>query len=270
MVDRKSLGSLRLRVAAAVVGIVVILGALHLGAVPFALVVATISAFALNEFYALFREKHQRPNEVLGVVAGVSFPLGAVLAGKTGLVSALFLAAAATALWYLVFPKTKLTDMAVTLFGAVYIGFMLSFLVLVQALNHGTWLVMLVLGATWINDTAAYFAGVTLGRRRLAPNVSPGKTWEGTVVGVGLTTLALGAMVFVTYLDTIERLILGGVVATAAIGGDLAESRIKRELGVKDAGKLIPGHGGFLDRFDSLLLVSGTSYYLLTVLFKLR
>lgn len=269
-IDRKALGNLRLRVLAAVVGMVVIVGALFVGSAPFALVVAAISALALREFYALFRAHRYHPNEVLGLIAGALFPLSALVFGKTGLVGISFLLVLATLLWYVAFSKTRLADMAITVFGAVYVGFLLSFLVLIRGLDHGPSLVLLVLAATWINDTVAYFVGVTIGQAKLAPKISPGKTWEGTIGGIAATTAALAALGIVSYLDVIERTILGAVVATSAIAGDLVESRIKRELKVKDSGVLIPGHGGFLDRFDSMVFVSGAAYFILTMLFKLR
>lgn len=268
--DRKALGNLRLRVVVATAGIIVIVGALFIGRLAFALVIAAICGLALNEFYALARQHDCWPNEVLGVIAGAAFPLAAVAYGLAGLVAVVFAATAVTLIWYLVFAKTNLADMAMTLLGAVYVGLLLSFLVLIAGFHYGTQLVLLVLVGTWINDTVAYLVGVTFGSRKLAPGISPGKTWEGTIGGVAMTVAAFGAMSFIAYLDVFERVILGAVIAIAAVVGDLAESRMKRELGVKDAGKRIPGHGGFLDRFDSLMLVSGASYYILTVLFKLR
>lgn len=270
MARSEGVGNLSLRIAAGAAGIIIIVATLFLGGLPFALALIIVAGLALNEFYSLFREHHFRPNEVLGIVAGAAFPLAALTYGRTGMTAILFLATTATLIWYLAFPKTGLADMSITVFGSVYVGFLLSYLILIRGLGNGVWLVLLVLVATWINDIVAYAVGVTLGRTKLAPSISPGKTWEGTIAGIAAATLVLGAMTFITYLDTVERTILGGVVGLAAIAGDLAESRLKRELGVKDAGKLIPGHGGFLDRFDSLLFVSGASYYLLTALFKLR
>jgi len=269
-IDQKALANLRLRVVVAIAGIVAILGALQAGRMAFAVVIAAICGLALGEFFGLTRQHHCRPNEVLGVAAGCALPLAAVLYNQAGLIFVLAAATVLTLLWYLAFSGTNLTDMAMTLFGTAYVGLLLSFLVLIDGLGKGTQLVLLVLVGTWINDTVAYLGGVALGKRRLAPDVSPGKTWEGTIIGGASTVGALGAMVFVTYLDTVERMILGGTIAVAAVIGDLAESRIKRELGVKDAGRRIPGHGGFLDRFDSLLFVSPASYYVLTALFKLR
>ncbi len=269
-IDQKALANLRLRVVVAIAGIVAILGALQAGRMAFAVVIAAICGLALGEFFALARQHHCRPNEVLGVAVGCALPLAAVLYNQAGLVFVLAAATVLTLLWYLSFSGTNLTDMAMTLFGTAYVGLLLSFLVLIDGLGKGTQLVLLVLVGTWINDTVAYLGGVALGKRKLAPDVSPGKTWEGTIIGAAATVGALGAMVFVTYLDTVERMILGGTIAAAAVIGDLAESRIKRELGVKDAGRRIPGHGGFLDRFDSLLFVSPASYYVLTALFKLR
>lgn len=268
--SRRQTANLRLRVASATVGIIAIVGTLLAGDVWFALAVVGIIVLALNEFYALLRQCHHKPNEVLGLAAGAAFPVAALVGGPAGMATVLFALALTALLWYLVFSKTSLVDIAITVLGAVYVGYLLSYLVLIRGLHKGVWLVLLVLVATWINDIVAYAAGTTLGAIKLAPQVSPGKTVEGTLAGVFAASAALGAMTFISYLDTLERLILGALAAAAATAGDLAESRLKRELGVKDSGKLVPGHGGFLDRFDSLLFVSGASYYALTTLFKLR
>ncbi|RJQ54298.1 MAG: phosphatidate cytidylyltransferase [Actinobacteria bacterium] len=271
MISKKSEGfrNLRLRVLAGSVGIILLLGALFLGDAPFALVIALVAGLALNEFYGLFRARHYRPNEVLGLSAGVAFPVAAYVFGLAGLPVVAFASVVAAFCWYVAFSQTNFADMAITVAGSFYVGLLLSFLVLARSLDVGVWLVLLILVATWVNDTAAYFVGVALGRSRLAPRVSPGKTWEGTIAGILAAGVVLAALAFFPYLDLVERTILGVVVAAAGVAGDLAESRLKRELDVKDSGKAIPGHGGFLDRFDSLIFAAGTGYYLLTALFKL-
>ncbi len=266
----EGLKKLRLRVLVAVAGIVVLLAALFLGDLPFALVLAAIIGLALNEFYALFRSQHYRPNEVLGLIGGVALPLAAYAFGLPGVAAVLCVTTIAGLVWYVAFSSTTFADISVTLSGVLYVGFLLSFLVLTRLLQLGIWLVMLVFVAVWVNDIVAYFVGVTVGRTKLAPRISPGKTWEGTVAGIAASAGILAALYFVPQLDAFERAILGGVVGLVAIFGDLAESRVKRELGVKDSSKMLPGHGGFLDRFDSLLFASGAGYYLFTALFKLR
>ncbi len=124
------------------------------------------------------------------------------------------------------------------------------------AIPDGPWLVLLLFAVIWAADSGAYFAGRAFGERKLSPFVSPGKTWAGVggaigVVGLGLLGLSLGG--WMDRASLLPLLLLGVVVTLVSIGGDLWESRLKREAGVKDSGSLLPGHGGMLDRIDSLL-----------------
>ena len=156
-------------------------------------------------------------------------------------------------------------DTAMTVFGAVYTGFMLSHLVLMRALPDGRSYVVVLFASVWASDVFAYFAGTAFGRHKLAPHVSPRKSWEGAVAG-GLAASAawIIARLFVRGAIPVVSLAIVGVgVAVAAIVGDLVESRIKREAGAKDSGDLLPGHGGFLDRFDSVIAAAVIAYYLL-------
>ena len=119
--------------------------------------------------------------------------------------------------------------------------------------------------SVWANDVFAYLIGSTMGRHKLAPRISPGKSWEGLAAGTLFTVaIWIGLHFVIDSPVSLTWLALTDVgVSAAAIVGDLAESRLKREAGVKDSGRLLPGHGGFLDRFDSLILVSVVAYYLL-------
>jgi phosphatidate cytidylyltransferase len=148
-----------------------------------------------------------------------------------------------------------------TLGGILYLGWLLSYLVALRGLDeHGYW-VFLALFTTFASDTAAFFVGRALGRHKLAPRISPGKTWEGTIAGV------LGAII-VSLLFTLlipipywQAIVLGILVSIFGQLGDLVESLLKRNTGVKDSGKLVPGHGGFLDRIDSVVFVGFVVYY---------
>jgi phosphatidate cytidylyltransferase len=152
-----------------------------------------------------------------------------------------------------------------TIAGILYIGWFLSHLVALRGLENGRNLVFLVLFATWISDTTAFFVGRRFGRHKLAPAISPAKTWEGTIGGV------CGAVVvsILFFTPTLFQLPLGGgqvillSVLVSILGqvGDLIESLLKRNLGVKDSGRLMPGHGGILDRIDSLILAGIVVYY---------
>ena len=150
--------------------------------------------------------------------------------------------------------------------GGLYVGLPLACLIRLRSLDQGfDWLVVALVG-TWICDTAAYFVGCTLGRRKLAPVISPKKTWEGAAGGLvagAASVAALGA--WLLGLSVWQGMLFGIALVAAATVGDLAESVIKRQVGVKDSGNMIPGHGGMLDRIDSLLFVIPLTYLLATL-----
>ena len=144
--------------------------------------------------------------------------------------------------------------------GLVYIGGLGTYLVALR--GRGMAPVFLLYSLIWLGDTAAYFVGLAMGRRALNPRVSPGKTWEGALAALGASVLAgavLGAAA-VPWLGPARGAALGLVASVAGQLGDLIESLLKRDLGVKDSGSWIPGHGGALDRFDSLLLAAPAVY----------
>ena len=146
-----------------------------------------------------------------------------------------------------------------TSMGALYLGIMLGQALALRQLPNGLWWVFLGLAVTWTNDTAAYFTGVTIGRHKLWPRLSPKKTWEGTIGG-WMAAATVGAIwILITPLVNTHSPICGAVVGlfsgVLALFGDLSISTIKRQVGVKDTGTLFPGHGGVLDRLDSLLFV---------------
>jgi phosphatidate cytidylyltransferase len=146
-----------------------------------------------------------------------------------------------------------------TSMGALYIGTMLGQALALRQLPNGMWWVLLGLALTWMNDSAAYFVGVTFGRHKLWPRLSPKKTWEGTIAGWG-TAAVVGALWIVftplnaTYSPSIGA-VVGLIAGILALFGDLSISTIKRQVGVKDTGHIFPGHGGVLDRLDSILFV---------------
>jgi phosphatidate cytidylyltransferase len=153
-------------------------------------------------------------------------------------------------------------SMAVTLLGVFWVGLALAHAVLLRELPHGGGLLADTLIGTFIGDTGAYFGGRLWGTRQLAPRISPGKTVEGLVVGVALGTLAFWfAGLYQDWLSGVEALTIGACVAVAAPLGDLFESLIKRDLGVKDTGRLFGQHGGVLDRLDAVFFTVVVSYY---------
>lgn len=132
-----------------------------------------------------------------------------------------------------------------------------------RLMHNGIWLVLTVLVGTWAYDTGAYFMGRYRGRRPFMHHVSPSKTWEGVAGGALLTVAAMLLLRFGAGLSVALTIILACAVAIASQVGDLAESLLKRYAGAKDSGRIIPGHGGLLDRIDSLLFTGAAAYYIL-------
>ncbi len=162
--------------------------------------------------------------------------------------------------------NSSLSDSGILSLGVLYVGFTLGHLPLTRALNDGSALIFFLLLVTWLGDTGAYAAGKTLGRHKLAPTISPNKTVEGLIGGLLLAVLGAYAakLTFLPMMTPVDCLVLGlGLGAVGALG-DLVESAMKRSAGVKDAGHLLVGHGGFLDRLDSLLFTAPAFYYYLT------
>ncbi|HEU4685313.1 MAG TPA: phosphatidate cytidylyltransferase [Nitrospira sp.] len=161
-----------------------------------------------------------------------------------------------------------LKHIAVTLFGVLYIGTTMSFLAATRLLPDGEWLIFFLLLVTWTADTGAYYAGTLWGRHRLAPRISPKKSVEGLVGGLfcAITISYLGSGWFLPMLSSVDCAILGLLLTGFGLWGDLAESALKRSVGAKDSGGVLPGHGGMLDRLDSLLFTGPAFYYYVTLL----
>jgi phosphatidate cytidylyltransferase len=292
--DREQVKGFAYRVLTALAIGVVLAGAdLWGGIALWAVVVAMLAALCASEFYRIMRSEHRRANEVFGVVASAIMPLAAVLyatkslsgtgasssseLGAVGLTAVMGGLVLAALLWNIAFREVKGADTSTTVFGAVYAGFTLSHLVLIRALDSGAELILLTLVSVWAMDVLAYLVGSAIGTHRLAPRISPKKSWEGFLAGAAGTVAVWTAGWYFLKPETIVRsgqppllwqspwwfVLTGVVVALAAVFGDLAESRLKRAVGVKDSGTLLPGHGGFLDRFDSLIMVSIVVYYML-------
>jgi phosphatidate cytidylyltransferase len=155
-----------------------------------------------------------------------------------------------------------------TVLGAAWIGLGLSFLLLIRELpEHGRLALFTVLLAVWAGDTFAYFGGRLIGRHKMAPTTSPGKTWEGLVVGsIATVFVTFVALYKQDFLSIAESIVLGAVLVVAAPAGDLFESLLKRDMQVKDTGRLLGGHGGVLDRVDALLFAGPAAYFAILAL----
>ena len=202
------------------------------------------------------------------LVEPVLYPAGALLVAHAWLgfpppELVFFLAVTATFFYLLSTGKPAgVTGVCLTVFGLIYLPWFLGFILRTRALPDGLVLAMYTLIGTWSFDSVAYFAGLRWGRRRLCPAISPGKSWEGALAGAAASLLAAGLANRWLGWNIGAWIALGLLTAAAAQTGDLFESSLKRSAGLKDAGNLIPGHGGVLDRFDSMLLVAPTVYFL--------
>jgi phosphatidate cytidylyltransferase len=282
------------RWAVAAVGIPVVLGLLYLGGWPLAAPVAVLAALGSLEHGRLAARGGVATLPVVEALGSAGFVLAAGLRPTftgfapiaLGLVAAVAGAALILALASRPPEQKPLAAVSVTLFGAVYVGLPLAFVLLLHALpaEHGwaaresAWagglVVALPLAATWLGDAVAFFAGTAWGHGGLAPTISPNKSWVG--VWGGLTGAGLaGAVWFYVSHGSLPALPLAGPLPAVAIGvvlgigaivGDLAESLMKRDVGVKDSGTFFPGHGGILDRLDALLFTLPAAYAMLVAL----
>ncbi|PKQ17342.1 MAG: phosphatidate cytidylyltransferase [Actinobacteria bacterium HGW-Actinobacteria-7] len=257
--------SLMRRVSTALVYGLAVLGALWWGVRPTGVLFGAMAGFAAAEFYAMERRERRLPNEPFGIIAATAMPIAAAFWGLPGLSAVVTALIAASLLWHTLFVHVQTADTAETVFGAVYTGFLLAYLVLIRTFEQGLLLSVVLVVSVWVNDMAAYFVGSLAGRHKMVPHISPKKSWEGFVAGALACTLVWLAAPLLPGLDLSRWLALaaGVAVALSSVVGDLAESRMKREAGVKDSGSSLPGHGGFLDRLDSLILVCLVAYWVL-------
>ncbi len=242
-----------------------------LGSGPATILVAAVVAVCAAELFDGLRRAGYQPAVLLGLVASVSMVGAAYWKGETALPLVMGLTVVFTLLWYMlgVTRAAPTMNLAVSVFGVAYVGLLGSFAALILTFPNGVGVLIGVVLVVALNDAAALLIGKRLGQRPLAPDISPGKTIEGVlggaVVGVVVGWLGLGIIGLHPWSPG-SGIALGLLVAVMAPLGDLCESMIKRDLGLKDIGNVLPGHGGLLDRFDALLFVLPAAYYLCRLL----
>ncbi|HEY5098121.1 MAG TPA: phosphatidate cytidylyltransferase, partial [Acidimicrobiales bacterium] len=266
--------SIGIRVGTGIAVAVIALLAFKLGTVPSLVLSAIVVTFAAGECFGVLRHAGYHPASLLGLVGTVSLMVGAYAKGVAALPLVLVLITVFTLIWYLFgiergspvagTAATLLTVGWVSLLGA-YAGLLLSPSAFPD--RHGIAFLLGAIIATVANDVGALVLGGWLGSRPLAPRISPNKTWEGLLGGAVFSILFSTVVVGNIHpWNASNAALLGVVVAVVAPIGDLCESLLKRDLGLKDMGRLLPGHGGVLDRVDALLFVLPATYYLVRAL----
>ncbi|MEX0993042.1 MAG: phosphatidate cytidylyltransferase [Solirubrobacterales bacterium] len=255
------------RVLVAMPWIVIALVAIYVGEPLFLALLLVLGVAALGELYGLLRRA--RPVALAGILGMAALVLAAHYGDQFQMVLALALSVLVTFLLMLARGTRRYATLAiaVTMLGVVWVGLGLAHAVLLRDLDHGDGLIIDVLLATFIGDTGAYFGGRLWGMRPLAPHISPNKTVEGLIAGFIAGTLAFWlAGLYQDWLSGLDALAIGACVAAVAPLGDLFESLIKRDLGVKDTGRFFGVHGGVLDRLDAAFFTVVVAYYMAVAL----
>ena len=264
------------RVLAALVMAAIGIPAIIFGGIYYFLLISFFILMATWEYVKIFEKSLHTPSMIItvGGVALILLTRNYLPEASAMLLTGLILLAMTVHLFS--FEKgrdTAATDFAITLGGILYLGWLGSYLVDLRSLPQGLWWFFLTLGSVWIADSAAYFIGGKFGRHKLSPRLSPKKSWEGYFAGVVFGTLsAIGLTVaFQSWGGLNASLwqggLLGLVMSVFTTLGDLGESMIKRQAGVKDSSSIISGHGGFLDRIDAWLWAAAIGYFMINWLF---
>ena len=258
---------LKTRALVAVIALPILVALILWGSWAFAITVLVAMLLAGDEYVRLLRQGSYQPNELL-VLALIALPVAAVWFEEPAWLEPGLTAGLLVGLWIIVWERqherpNAFINVVLAVFGGVYFGWLGSRLLAIRQFDDRAYLKLLVYGMVITSDSAAYFAGRQWGRHKLASNVSPKKTWEGYIAGA-ISGPILGAIVAASYggpLSVGLAAILGLLIGALGTVGDLGISAIKRQVGAKDSSHLIPGHGGILDRTDSVLVAAAIGYY---------
>jgi phosphatidate cytidylyltransferase len=251
------------RVLSAIIGIPVILFAVWYGGIPLTAIVLILTILGIKEICNLWRKMEVNvwlPGVFAGGTASVII---AHIGGGNNFEAVLFVLILVLVGYLLaVYPRFTFMDISASVFSFLYAGWLLAHLIILRKLPDGFDYVLLVLVCTWSTDTFAYFIGVNFGKHKLAPILSPKKSVEGSAGGMAGSIIAAVIIgLIVAKISLMHYVIIGLLVGILGQVGDLAESALKRMAGVKDSGNIIPGHGGILDRFDSLYITAPVVCY---------
>ena len=249
------------RVITAVIALIIFLPLLYLGGLPFDILVTLMGIVAMSEFLIMKKKLLVSFEAIVSFLLMLSILLPVFWAGfwTQDTLGDSFYLLALVMLVYTVISKNRFSfdDAGVLLLGGLYAGLGFRFMMLARA--ESLWMMLYALLIVWVTDSGAYLIGRKIGKNKLAPHISPNKTWEGSIGGSLSAVVIVGAYLYfvqAAFPYSFSTMLLWTLVfSVGGQLGDLIESAFKRHYGVKDSGKILPGHGGILDRFDSLLFV---------------
>lgn len=272
----KKLNNLTSRVIVALIGIPLIVALCLIGKIPFLIFVLFIGLISFNEYSSMLRSKNSFPNKLIGFLA-----VAVLIINEYKLIIDYHLLFTLIIIFLLLFElfrnkSSAINNIGSTLLGIFYIGiFSASIINLRQfyadsvfTYSQGGYLILSILISIWLCDSAAYFIGSAYGLHKLIPRISPKKSWEGAIAGFifSVVGMVVSKSFMLEFLSLTDAIIIGIIIGVFGQIGDLVESLIKRDTNVKDSSSIIPGHGGILDRFDSLLFTAPIVYlYLLLI-----
>lgn len=256
------------RLFSSVVGLIIFFWVMMSGKLVLNVAVTVISFMALLEMYISMRLYKHIPIMIISILAAFAFTFGELASGNSYLSEIIYVYVFLSFLYFVLYrKKIKLVDLTSVFFVTFFICYFFANIVYVRHLPHGKHLVWIIFISSWISDSFAYFTGKLFGKHKLLPVVSPKKTIEGSIGGLVFCVLAniiYGFMMSSRFsVNFVSLTILSVILGIVAQFGDLVMSAIKRDIGVKDFGNIIPGHGGILDRFDSVLFVAPAAYMFL-------
>jgi len=265
-----ALGNTSTRIIVSLIAIPLIIAACFYGGIPFLIFTLFIGLVAFWEFSKLVQNKNVNVNNILGHLSVAVIILNSYF--RFAEINIILIASAVIIFLMELFrnKNSAIINVGTTLFGTIYFGVLASTILLIREVFSGNnllyaeggYLIISILVSIWVCDSAAFFLGSAFGKHKLFPRVSPNKSWEGAIAGFVFSIISMLAakFYFVDFLSLQDAIVIGVIVGTVGQMGDLVESLIKRDAGVKDSSALIPGHGGIFDRFDSLLLTAPVVY----------
>ncbi len=251
------------RIIVSLIAIPLLLFVAYIGRLPFLFFVSILTLTAFHEFFTMAQKKEAHINLAAGFLSVLIICINSYSPFIE--INILFLLITIAILSAELFRKKKsaIINSGLTLFGVFYVGLFSSSLISIREFYHGNeimyeqsgFLIISILISIWVCDSAAYFLGTAFGKHKLFPRISPNKSWEGAVAGFVFALISMAALkiLLIDFFSWQDVMVFGLIVGVIGQTGDLVESMIKRDAGVKDSSSIIPGHGGMLDRFDSLI-----------------